>query len=393
MILTLLLVLLVIGSINVYASEKQKIDVHYFGTEGCSNCMKVESFLDEFVKANRFKFHNDSFSGFEIHFYQVSNKTDYKTHLSYSTHYNLEDSQKTEVPAIFVGDKYLIGEKDIINNFESVMFNYLHSIEEYQKPDIPILSDEEVAELEQDRFENFRLLGVFTAGFLDGFNPCAVAMLLFFITFLTSLKKKNKEILIVGLSFILGTFFCYFIIGLGLFRFTYIFTHAKPVLLTLYSIVVLLSIIIAIQNVREYSSIKKGDFSQIKLQLPKKIKHTIHRIIRNKSMSKALYITAFGMGIVISVLEFACTGQVYLPTIMYILSAGTSMASAYAYLFIYNLAFIIPLATICIVIYSGKEVMEVSHVFIKKMHYIKLSTAIFFFTIAGIMLYQIYAIL
>mgnify|MGYP003879423653 CR=1 FL=1 len=393
MILTLLFALIMVTNINVMAEEREKIDVYYFGTNSCSSCMKVKNHLDDFSKTNRFKFKNEHFSGFEIHFYEVSTTEGYNVHLSYATYFNLSDEVKTKVPAIFIGDTYLIGEEDIIKNFEKVMLDYFYSPEKYTKHEVPILSDKEVGEKEEERFNNFTLFGVFTAGFLDGFNPCAVAMLLFFISLLTSLNKKNKEILIVGISYILGTFVCYFLIGLGLFRFSYIFSNAKTVLVIMYSITIYLSLLVAIQNFREFLSIKRGDYSNVKLQLPKKIKHTIHNYIRSKTLSKTLYITAFGIGMVVSVLEFACTGQVYLPTIMYILSSGSSFVTAFGYLFAYNIAFIIPLTAICLIVYSGKEAMDVSQKFVSKIHYVKLATSIFFFAIAALIAYQFFVIL
>ena len=96
---------------------------------------------------------------------------------------------------------------------------------------------------------------------------------------------------------------------------------------------------------------------------------------------------------VVSVLEFACTGQVYLPTIMYILSSGSSFVTAFGYLFAYNIAFIIPLTAICLIVYSGKEAMDVSQKFVSKIHYVKLATSIFFFAIAALIAYQFFVIL
>jgi cytochrome c biogenesis protein CcdA len=60
---------------------------------------------------------------------------------------------------------------------------------------------------------------------------------------------------------------------------------------------------------------------------------------------------AFGAGLVISFLELACTGQVYLPTIQFMLKAG--QGRALGYLLIYNLAFIVPLIIVFALAFFG----------------------------------------
>ena len=54
-------------------------------------------------------------------------------------------------------------------------------------------------------------------GFLDGIHPCAIAILIFFIAFLLTLHKSFKNILGLGLIYIIVIFLTYLIIGIGLF--------------------------------------------------------------------------------------------------------------------------------------------------------------------------------
>jgi len=50
--------------------------------------------------------------------------------------------------------------------------------------------------------------------------------------------------------------------------------------------------------------------------------------------------------VIVSLLELACTGQVYLPTILFVVRTSPTTSSALPWLLLYNLAFIIPLITI-----------------------------------------------
>jgi cytochrome c biogenesis protein CcdA len=49
----------------------------------------------------------------------------------------------------------------------------------------------------------------------------------------------------------------------------------------------------------------------------------------------------------------ACTGQVYLPTIIFVSSIPELQIQAYLYLILYNLLFILPLVVIFILVYYG----------------------------------------
>ena len=50
------------------------------------------------------------------------------------------------------------------------------------------------------------------------------------------------------------------------------------------------------------------------------------------------------MGVVVTVLESVCTGQVYVPTLVLMLKQGESVLRCTSYLVVYNLIFVLPLA-------------------------------------------------
>jgi cytochrome c biogenesis protein CcdA len=56
-----------------------------------------------------------------------------------------------------------------------------------------------------------------------------------------------------------------------------------------------------------------------------------------------LAVAAFGTAVIVSVLEFTCTSQVYLPTLVYVAQAGDQRLRATALLLLYNLIFVLPL--------------------------------------------------
>jgi hypothetical protein len=60
-------------------------------------------------------------------------------------------------------------------------------------------------------------------------------------------------------------------------------------------------------------------------------------------------------GIAVSVLESVCTGQVHLPTIVFVLRDASLRVHAFAYLVLYNVMFILPLVVIFILAYLGLQ--------------------------------------
>jgi predicted phosphodiesterase len=71
------------------------------------------------------------------------------------------------------------------------------------------------------RFRSFEPLAVIAAGLIDGVNPCAFAVTIFFVSFLTLQGYRRREVLVIGLGFVCAVFVTYLLIGLGIFNFLY----------------------------------------------------------------------------------------------------------------------------------------------------------------------------
>ena len=81
-------------------------------------------------------------------------------------------------------------------------------------------------------------------------------------------------------------------------------------------------------------------------------------MIRENARVRAFVGIAFVTGFVISLIELACTGQVYLPTIMFVLSVPEMAAQAFLYLVLYCLAFILPLIVVFLTSYFGTTLQQ-----------------------------------
>ncbi|MDI6784982.1 MAG: hypothetical protein QME64_12930, partial [bacterium] len=195
-----------------------------------------------------------------------------------------------------------------------------------------------------NRFQSFNLFLIASAGLLDGLNPCAFTTIVFFISLLALVGKTKPELLTVGIFFTLAVFLTYLLLGLGALQ-AISSLHSFPLVRQILRFgvagVAFIFAVLSLYDVIVYLRTKKTD-SMI-LQLPRRIKERIHRVMREKIKLKGLIIAAFTTGILISLLESVCTGQVYLPTLVFMTKESTVKFQAYGYLLLYNLIFIIPL--------------------------------------------------
>jgi thiol:disulfide interchange protein len=114
------------------------------------------------------------------------------------------------------------------------------------------------------------------------------------------------------------------------------------------------------------------------LRLPRSLQRRIHSVIREGAQMRAFIGVAFATGFVVSLIELACTGQVYLPTIVYVLSRPELAAQAFLYLVLYCLMFILPLIVVFVLAYFGTTSEQLGRFVNRRTAAIKLATGLVF---------------
>jgi len=114
-------------------------------------------------------------------------------------------------------------------------------------------------------------------------------------------------------------------------------------------------------------------------------------VIRKGRGTNRYVISAFATGLVISLLELACTGQVYLPTIIFVSSMSELRLRAIFYLIIYNLLFILPLMVVFILAYFGTSSKELTLFLKKHAASVKIGLGILFFALGTWLLLSAFA--
>lgn len=372
----------------VYSQEHndklQKLIVFY--SPSCHRCIEVKN---EVMPEIEKEFKDIIF----IEYRDIADIENYKLMLSLKQTYQVKDIK--DLPIFYLAGRFLDGGGDIKNKLKGLIAGVLNIQTQRQALSrIDLIA----------HFKTFKPLTIISAGLIDGINPCAFTVIVFFISFLALQGYKKKELSAIGLSFIFAVFLTYLFIGLGIFNFLYQLRGFWLVTRIVNISVGIFSIILGMLAIYDFFKFKKThDTEGLFLQLPKGIKNRIHYVIglhyRKTSTSPSqestqkkhifrLVITALLTGFLVSILEAICTGQTYLPTIIFILKTTALKLPALGYLALYNLMFAVPLLSIFLFALLGTTSQQFSKFLKQHLLAIKIFMAIIFFGLGIFLIYS-----
>lgn len=281
-------------------------------------------------------------------------------------------SSEKKLPILITDDLILAGDREIEKQLESVLVKLSLGEKMSKSTDSPSLKSNALS---------LTILPILLAGLLDGINPCAFSTLIFLLSWLTLAGRNRKQILITGIFFTMAVFLTYYTVGLGAFTALRTSESVPFVSLILKYAMALLLVVLGIVHIFDYKKVKSGQTSKMTLQLSKERKKKIHSLIRGKARQTGLFAGSVALGILVTIYELGCTGQVYLPTLMYMVRIEKALSS-YLLLAIYNLGFIIPLIIIFIAAWKGTGSKALGEWFQKNLAAVKLLSAFFFLLMA-----------
>jgi thiol-disulfide isomerase/thioredoxin len=358
-------------------SEKTfSVDLAYFYQKGCPKCARADILLQYLMR---------KYPRLNVKEIDLNTPDGKRLNETLSNRLTLPAEKRLIAPSVFIGTDYLSPDELTDFRIEALIQKY----EKLETKSALEVEKGEVSKAEESMVERFKSLGlltIVTAGLIDGINPCAFATLIFFISYLTMVGRKRNEILWVGIGFAGAVFGTYLLIGFGILSFIQHLAFLPLFSRIVYLMTIAIALVLGILSLYDYRQLKKGRPSEMKLQLPDFLKKRIHRTIRQESKSTRYFLAAIVSGFVISLLEFTCTGQVYLPTILFVTTVPSLKASAISYLILYNGMFIVPLLVIFGVVYWGVSSEQLGLFLQKRSSTIKLLTSLLFFALAGILL-------
>ncbi|PKL63857.1 MAG: hypothetical protein CVV32_11610 [Methanomicrobiales archaeon HGW-Methanomicrobiales-3] len=306
-------------------AQDETICIYYFYGLGCPHCERVKPLIDELDA----KYPQVVFRTYEIYF-NTSNQAMFS---EFNQRYGITDPG---VPTIFIGDRALVGDAAIKMELEDRILWYTdHPAvcpSTYTKSGgLPFhISPAEPVDL--------TLPAIVIAAIIDSINPCAFAVLIFLLAYLTSLGERRR-ILMVGVTYIATVFVVYFIAGLGLL------TVVQQLGFTgiVFTIAAVIAILAGLINIAEIL-LKREIFT---LAIPASKKAAIDEYVKRASIPSAIV-----LGGLVSMVELPCTGGVYLA-ILGLIGDRMTLPEGIPYLLLYNLIFVIPLILILLVVYWG----------------------------------------
>ena len=378
------LVVLVVAFLSQTAqgSETQPKPVHltYFYTPLCQRCAKAERMLMTLQK---------QFPNLKIKRFDSSTARGRLLYEAFTVMFKVPDEKYLNVPAFFIGEKYFI--------YDISREEVAKAIKEYSITGARSRLQEAEDYLERaerniiDRFASLGRWAIVFAGLADGINPCAFATIIFMVVYLTAIGRNKNEVLVAGVFFAAAIFLTYFLIGVGILSFLrslrFLGWIKEAVLATAAGLCLLFGVI----SLRDFFAGRKGATQQVLLRLPKRLKSKIQVSVTKKSRSGNIALGALGLGFSVSLLEAVCTGQIYLPIIVFVARvAGPFRKEAYKLLLVYNLAFIVPLLIVFGLIYAGVGSQRLADFTRRHILKAKIALAVVFFALGGALLYFLF---
>ena len=324
---------------NVKAEENLKFYLFY--QESCPHCHDemefINSIKDEYPTVD-FVFYEISLNEMNYNFY---NKVLKKTKIN-----------ANGVPFTIIGTDYYVGFNEEISK------NIVESLNKFlETGTIDIISmvknDEDLSDIKYNENINenmslpiigeidakkvsLPLISIFI-GMIDGFNPCAMWVLLFLIGMLFNMKDK-KKMWILGITFLTTSAILYLFIMMAWLKVALSFNTV----LWLRILIALIALIAGGINIISYlKNIKKDDGCKI---VDEKKRKKIFSKIKKITLEKRLILSIIGiitLAISVNLVELACSAGLPLMFTQILSFNNLSMFEYMFYMFLYILFFLI----------------------------------------------------
>jgi cytochrome c biogenesis protein CcdA len=352
---------------QVVCAAATPIWMAYFYQTGCPKCSRAEADI-QYVRSRNLQLVVDQFNVYDN---------------AAMAQWLAERAGRKDLhtPALFIGKDALIGEEEITpQNLEALVKRYAAGGAEKSW----VAFDPAMAQ--NGLIAQFRALGLLTvifAGLVDGLNPCAFATLVLLVSYLTFSGRKGREVLAVGGAFTLGVFLTYLGVGLGLYK---VLDLLGGLLTTLsrwvYALTALFCAVLAVASFLDFLKARQGRLEEMGLKLPTSLRQRVNAVVRSGQQARTFVVGAFVTGALVSLIELACTGQIYLPTIIFVTSIPELRVQAIGYLVLYNLLFILPLVVVFVLAYFGTTSFELGRFLERNTARVKLGAVLLFASLA-----------
>lgn len=365
-----LLILTILLLLPISISAKEKVNLYLFHSETCTHCQAEIKYLKELEK---------EYDNLKVHLYEVdSHKDNAKTMIKIKEKLNIDSPN---VPFTVIGNYYYIGFSDGIGDgIKELVEKYSNEKEVNMVK--PILEDKEIPNVEMLNGEiktiNFFGKNINPAklslpvlsivlGTIDGFNPCAMWVLIFLISMLFNMKNR-KKMWCLGITFLVTSAFVYL-----LFMFTWLGITTE--LLTKVSwfkiLIALVALTGAFINLKSfYKSIKTGTGCEV---VDNKKRKNIMTKIKKITTEKSFIFALIGVMILaasVNIIELACSAGIPVLFTNVLALNNLTKTQTTLYIYLYTLFFLIDDIIVFIIAMLTLNIKAISTRYTKYSHLI-----------------------
>jgi len=355
------------------------VHLAYFYTAGCQDCDRVGLDLNYVEK---------TYAQVQIDRFDMEQNQALAEWLGGQL--SVPSGERLASPAVFIGSEHLSGERLVLSNLEAAVQKNLPSGTEAVWEQFTSQGQQQAQESLIQRYKSLGALTVVGAGLVNGLNPCAFVTIVFFLSYLTFMGRRGREILLVGLMFTLGVFLAYLLAGLGLSRLLQPLAGVQATLKTwVFALTALLCVALAAVSLHDYVKARQGKTHEMKLKMSLDVRKQVNRVIREGSKMRAFYLVAFVLGAAVSLIQLTCTSPIYVGILFLIHDVPEMQSNAFFYLLMYNLAYVVPLMVIFLLAYYGTSSEQLGQFITKRTPLIKAMTVVVFLVLAGWLVYSL----
>jgi glutaredoxin len=365
------------NNIEISAQESQPIQIYFFSGKGCPHCAKEKEFLETIQT----KYPQIQINEYEVYY----NSKNQKLFTQVIDHFNINIAG---VPILIIGDQYIVGynsaqttgaeieneiNKCIENQCEDILGKIISNNEEetskQEETEETIEQEKEVGEtspvyLNTGIFGQIDLktislpLATILIALVDGFNPCAMWILIFLITMLINMEDK-KRLYTLGSIFIITSGFVYYIFLAAWLNFFQLIGFVYWVKV----VVGIVAIVSGILHIKEALS-SKGGCKATDEEKRESIMERTKRVIGEKSILISI-IGIIALAISVNLIEVVCSAG--LPAIYTNLLSSVELSGPqyYLYLLLYVIIFMLDDLVIFLIAIKTFEVTGISKKYTK----------------------------
>ena len=376
-IIKLCLLLVVLLFPLVVNAKENKVTLYLFHGDGCPHCASEIEYLNRIEK----KYNNLEIVKYEVWYDQDNSEFLNQVKESFGVN-------NPYVPTTVIGNTLITGFSDSTGNKIERAIKYYSSnayIDQVQKIKEGTFNKEKYEdsfekyekETDKDVTINIPLLGkvnlkrvslmasAVIIGLVDGFNPCAMWILLFLISVLIGMKNK-KRMWTLGVAFLTTSALVYMLIMLSWIQIAVKITTV----IWIRNIIAIIALIGAVINIRSYIKSRKSSGCEVVDDKKRKsIFNKIKKFTSEKSFILAL-VGVIGLAISVNLVELACSAGLPLVFTELLALNNVSDSMKFLYTIIYIVFFLLDDLIVFFIAMFTMKITGISTKYNKYSHFI-----------------------